>query len=1279
LRFWHNLEPGQFEQRHIEGSRVFEVTPQDIANLNDVDLRELVGRLCEAELSSKGLSSAAVTWGGSQTAPDGGLDVRVALPVGSRVDGFVPRAETGFQVKTPDMGKAAIAKEMSPAGILRPVIKELADASGAYIIVSSHGSTADNPLKQRQKAMRDSLDDLANREKLHTDFYDRTRLASWVRLHPGVATWAQRKLGRGIQGWQPYGSWSRAAEDESSEYLLDEALRLRLGIHRHAELRPIPDTIDELRDALAAPRKVVRLVGLSGVGKTRFVQALFDARIGGRPLARSLAVYTDLADNPNPQPTGLVSDLIANRLRAIVVVDNCPPDLHRSLSKICSARGSQVSLITIEYDVRDDQPEETQVVTLDTASEELIEHLISQRFAHISKVDARTIAGVSGGNARVALAIAGTVQLSDSLAGLSDNQIFERLFYQRHLPDGDLLRAAEVISLLYSFHGEDLDTDGAEIRRLATLAGQSAPDLYSRVAELHRRDLVQHRGPWRALLPHALANRLAARALQNITYSQIESTLLKGESDRTMRSLSRRLSFLHESEAAVRIVEGWLAPLGLLSDLANLNEVGKAVFANVAPVSPEATLAAMERLGEGPADKALAFWTEHYSLLRSLAYDASMFERSATLLLQVACRSGDNRRKEGASNTFISLFALHLSGTHASAAQRLRVIESLLRSTVQTEVDLGLSALEKFLDVARGSSAGKFDFGARPRDYGYRPSVRADITTWCEEALQLIDKLVISERIQAPALRRLVGESLRQLWLMGEVWNSVERLSLRFSQAQFWPEGWNTCRLILRQKGKGLNSESLVRLTALSQQLEPSTLSEKCLAVVNGPAADFFDEDETLEFTQQVERFDAKVMELGTAAASDTKAFEALLPALANGNEKVWTLGRGFARASRAPRDIWITMVTYFEQSEPERVSERALNGFLNELHRTQPETAQELLDEALGHSILKAYLPSLQASVELDKRGVDRLVHALHHGYAPIFAYSAFSYGRITDSLEGSEAKRLILAISEQQGGFSVAAEVLFMRLYASELSSRPIANEVLDAGRALLLKGTFSETDAQDRHLAGIAKTCLSGEALSIVAASVAADLREKVATYKTHAFDNGELLKALLLAHPDAVLTALFTGSAKEQQSGVEVFDHIHEHRENPADALPVDSLLKWCEQEPARFALAAQFISFDAEGDGALSWSAQALALLTSAPNPGEVLRVFVERFRPMSWSGSRATAIETNARLLDLLPPEFPSHLHVVVDQAKKELAGEANNERSAEARRDAVRDERFEP
>jgi RNase adaptor protein for sRNA GlmZ degradation len=159
----------------------------------------------------------------------------------------------------------------------------------------------------------------------------------------------------------------------------------------------------------------------------------------------------NLSDNPDPQPTGLASDLIANRTRAILIVDNCPPDLHRRLSDLCSRPESTVSVLTVEYDVRDDQPEGTEVVRLDTSSPELIEKLVQRRYSHLSQVDARTIAEVSGGNARIAIALAQTVERGDTIAGLSDDELFQRLFRQRQESNNALFLAAQACSLVYSF------------------------------------------------------------------------------------------------------------------------------------------------------------------------------------------------------------------------------------------------------------------------------------------------------------------------------------------------------------------------------------------------------------------------------------------------------------------------------------------------------------------------------------------------------------------------------------------------------------------------------------------------------------------------------------------------------------------------------------------------------------------------------------------------------------------------------------------------------------
>ncbi|WP_339282789.1 hypothetical protein [Paenibacillus sp. FSL R5-0486] len=103
---------------------MLEITGDEIAQLNDTDLRSLVGLLCEAELASEQVPTAGVTWGGDQNAKDGGIDVRVEVKF-IRKDGFVLRANTAFQVKKPDMPRRDIIEEIRPKGVPREVYKEL--------------------------------------------------------------------------------------------------------------------------------------------------------------------------------------------------------------------------------------------------------------------------------------------------------------------------------------------------------------------------------------------------------------------------------------------------------------------------------------------------------------------------------------------------------------------------------------------------------------------------------------------------------------------------------------------------------------------------------------------------------------------------------------------------------------------------------------------------------------------------------------------------------------------------------------------------------------------------------------------------------------------------------------------------------------------------------------------------------------------------------------------------------------------------------------------------
>ncbi len=1264
---------------------MFDVTANEIAQLNDTELRELVGRLCEAELTSRGLSPAAVTWGGKQTAADGGLDVRVALPTGTVIDGFVQRPSTGFQVKTPDMQRAAILVEMRPRGDIRAVIQELAEESGSYIIVSSHGTTTDSALRKRRNALREALTDVANADKLYTDFYDRTRLATWVRCHPGLITWVKEKLGRALVGWRPYGAWSGVAEDVDGDYLLDDKLRLHLGKRRDMQAQPVADAIDQLRDELAQPGKMIRLIGLSGVGKTRLVQALFDTRIGLRSLPPSLAVYTNLSDNPNPQPIGIASDLVANRTRAVLIVDNCPPDLHRRLLELCSAPGSMVSVLTVEYDVRDDQPEGTQVVTLETSSPELIEKLVKRRFPHLSEVDARTIAESSGGNARIAIALAETIDRSETIAGLSDDDLFQRLFRQRHEPNNSLLLAAQACSLVYSFQGEALAGEEAELPRLALLADQAPQELYRHVGELLRRDLVQKRSVWRAVLPHAIANRLAARALEDTPYDLIEQQFVTGGTDRLARSFSRRLSFLHDQPRAIDIVERWLASGGLLGDVTALSELGRTMFENVAPVLPEAALAALERANHGDSEVDAPVLRRFLSLLRSLAYDQYMFERSTTVLAWVVTRGKDERDIKEALDVFISLFTLYLSGTHATIEQRLRIIERLLRSSEGKARSLGLAALGKVLEAMHFSSGHGFEFGARSRDYGYRPKSDEEVTRWYRGALELIQRLALTDGLLKSELRDLLAQNFRGLWTSAHMYDELVGLSRGFVAQGFWREGWAACRLTIQFDNDLLSPDGSSRLSNLEVELRPSNLSDRVRAVVLGDGSDGLDfEGMNLDgdIVSEFERLESIAQELGVAVVADEAVFAELLSDLLRGGFRAWAFGRGLASASQNHRTTWAKLVKGLENLPVEQRNVGVLRGFLSKLWDEDRVLVQALLDTALHEPALVMFLPVLQTAVLIDSRGVERLKQTLRSAEVPVQMYRNLALGRATDNLSAGDLKDLLLLIADKTDGFEVAVEVLHMQFHSDHSAQRSHEPAVLEAGQKLLQGVRFKESNHRsDYHLASVVRACLTDKGAGPIAAEVARRLRRAVARYETQASNNDNLLKALLSAQPTAVLDALFKGDDGDQRSGIKIFGYLREHRSNPADVLLCEDLVAWCNRDREhRYALAAAFVTFArrAEESGPLVWSEQASALLINAPDPRCVLAVFVERFRPNSWSGSRAALMEANTNLLNILEFDATSELILFVAETKDRLTREIAIERQLETKRDQARDERFE-
>lgn len=817
---------------------MFEISKDQLRPLSDVHLRELVARLCEAELRNSSLPVSAVRWGGAQTAPDGGLDIACRVEAEDFRGDFVPRHFTGFQVKKSSMAPAKITKEMSPDGALRPIFSDLADANGCYIIVSLDDDPAGSPLRRRLDAMREQLKPVHALGDLQLRFYGRAELAHWLRQHPAVQLWVRDILGIPLQGWRPYGRWTITPPDDDDQLICEPGISVLLP-GRETESLDIERGIAGIRDLVRGSGKSVRIVGLSGLGKTRIAQALFEDTVGSDALDKNLAVYADLGVEPDPSPRQLLDRLKTEKRPAILVLDNCPTDTHNLLAGEVSA-APDIQLITVEYDIREDKPEVTAVVRIIAKGPDIAEALVLRRHPGLGHVNARVVAEYSGGNARLALVLADAVSDQETLSDFSYAQLFERLFFQRGVCDEQLLAAAEALSLVYSYSIEHDEGGVDELGVLAEAAGLSRQVLYRATQMLVDRQLVQKRSHWRAVLPPAVSNRLATAALRNIPVERFRHVLESLYNSRLLKSFGRRLGYLHDHEVAQGIVRTWLSPGGKLHDIDVLDDDCTQLLGSVAPVAPDALLNAIEarsrQIGCGyfvpecnpGASKISGF-------LFFIAYDPALFERGVLLLARFALtktRSGQDQ--DYVRRGLCSLFWMCLSGTEAAPEAREQVIRRFLYSEDSDAQHLGLDMLRAALKSGPWLSFRSYEFGARPRSLGYQPRTLDDQIRWFRRFLTLALDIASCESVKLSNIANdLIAAQFRDLWRHPALRSDLALIARTLHERRPWHMGWMAVRSIkhhdYRAREHPGDEDGLVLLNELDELLKPKCLIQKCV------------------------------------------------------------------------------------------------------------------------------------------------------------------------------------------------------------------------------------------------------------------------------------------------------------------------------------------------------------------------------------------------------------------------------------------------------------------
>ena len=1099
-----------------------------------------------------------------------------------------------------------------------------------------------------------------------------------------------------MNSWVGYDNWAKCPLGISEEYIVDDKVRLNYSSSQNSEGLSCVDGINTLRQKLSKTHSSIRLVGLSGVGKTRFAQALFDTRIGENLISTESIFYTDIAHGPSPSPRILAEKLVLEGKNAQLVIDNCSPELHRTLTSICTNDTSKVNLLTIEYDIREDQPEQTEVFSLEPSSIELIEKILNARYSNLGQQNARTISEFSGGNSRIAIALSETIGKDENISSLKDEELFKRLFNQRHDPDKSLEKTAQALSLVYSFQIKSDKPYSDDVTFISKLSEISPKNIYEAAIELKRRNLVQQRSKWMAVLPHPIANRLAKYALENMSSAIILSNFDCTTDERLLKSFSRRLGYLPHSNEANTIIENWFSEGGLFDKLHSndRNDLAWMLIGNIAPISVKEVLSHIEILANQTefCSRSNKQFIDITRLIRSIAYEERYFDRCAKLLCQFALSEEKGENNNSIRDILKSLFQLYLSGTHATKEQRLKVINELINTSTQSNVDLALELIDSSLEACHFSSCHSFDFGASPRDFGYGPKTHQDVNDWYTLFINYTAELICSGASYSALVKETLGKNLRGLWRHSNLRDLIENTCVNIGNLGVWNDGFEAIHSILRFDCNGAEEDELTRLKSIAKQLSPKSLLDEIHMYVLADKWKFHDLEEFDEHGKLIERGYKKGQqyskELGFKLAStDFELFKSLIAELlsySGTSSNIFEFGQGCAQGSPKNDELLTLTLSTLEQLPENKRNADFLCGQISYLSNHNTTLTSTFLDSLIAHPTLKQYTPIVQLSYTLDQDSIARIIRCLQMKTSPIWMYRHLAMGRMHEQIPDDQLCDILDLIWEEEGGQEVAVELLSMRFHGLKPNQGYVVSDLLKVKSASLLASldyskVANNLNCIDFNLAQIANVCFLGSTNEEYASSILKGIKSKILEHLIGRYDCPEFMTTVIQLHPVLALEA-FIGEGAEVECQVRnAIKGRFDKKISPFSKLDTKSAIAWCENNGSdSYAKFASIITPYQSIEQSIEWTPLAIQLLESSPEPVKVLDEYSSSLYPTSWSGSRAQILESRLPLFQsLINHDYKEISSWATDkevQWKRTIASEYEKE----LERDIDRDERFE-
>ena len=1034
-------------------TKPFSIDSKHIAQLTAIQLTQLLKELLHAEAYKFGLHQGSVEVALNINVGDGGEDGRIEWNGGIKRTDYIPNRLTMFQNKATKMGASKYANEITTTASksqqknIKPQVEDVFTKNGTYIVFTTQKLTKTDK-KKRIKAIRNRLQEFEKTYANSCDIkiYDASQIAGWVNQFistiVSVMHWTGTPTERGLKTFY---LWREHENLSSLPFAPVESRRKILG---------------SIIQNIETPKTCIRLMGLSGLGKTRTAFQIFKEN----KLLRSLVVYVDA--NHTPTIDALVSDWVGLGLRAIVIVDNCEYRLHERLIKEVRRENSLLSLLTIDYNIDSFSTSSICFKLSPMTSEELLT-LLSPIYKD-QLPDLNRVVAFAQGFPQMAVLLAEARLSEDPRIGeLTEDDLAHRLLWRHgEYESTEITKILQACSLFDVF-GVEHEVEN-QLEFIARLININIDKVFKCVKSYSDRGIIDRRGRFGQVVPKPLAIRLAGQWWAENRY-QKKKELIDDIPESMVGSFCRQIEKLDFHTEVKKLTEKLCGPQGPFGQAeVILSTRGSNLFRAFVVVDPESTSEALySTLISLPYEEVMKISGETRRnlvwALERLCYHANVFSKSAWCMMLLATAENESW-SNNATGMFARLFRVTGSGTSANLMDRLALLNKALElNSLQTDT-VTLEALSKAINTYGGYRMVGAEYqGSKPPIEEWHPKIWQEVFDYWEEAFKLLIILYDRGNDQKERVLTIVGNSIRTFVSHGRL--EMLDKAIRYivsNNGPYWPTALDSIKTTIKYDAEGARPEAIAALEAWRKLLsaENAALSDKLKIIVIDPPWENRRNKDGHYIDVAAEN--AKILAIDVSKNPDR-----LLPhlrLLLQGMQKqAYTFG--------------VQLAIELDSIDPllERIYEQLalidnsnpsfLVGFFKGIYIKSPENWQFHVEKLLAANKLIYLYPDIVCTGRVQKKHLDILLALISTGKITTTSVRALSYGSVIEKIASEVIANFCLALAKiDSHACWIALEIIYMYCHSKK--------EISDALRRSLKKlvstvPLFDESNVPDTDI--------------------------------------------------------------------------------------------------------------------------------------------------------------------------------------------------------------------